>query len=488
MVIPRSENLKVKSMKLNFVFNIIKTLMTILFPAISFPYASRILGVEELGAVQYGTSIISYFSLFAALGISVYAVREGAKVREDRKKLSKFSSEILIINLITTTLVYGVLFLFIALNAFEGYVTLILVCSLLIPFTTLSIEWLYQITEDYAYISLRSIITQLISLVLLFIFVKSKEDYIIYAFITVFSTSGYFLLNLAGAKRFVDFFKTNNYSLAKHIKPILLVFGVSIASSIYLNIDVVMLGAVFGDYEVGLYSVAMKINVIVRNLIASVSIVVLPRLTTYLYHHKFKENQQMLKSGIELNLMLSIPAAVGIFMLSKQIIIIVSGSAYVEATFASQILAINMVFSSLNNLLYYQVLIPFSLEKRASFGTIFGALMNIFLNFLWIYSFSYNGVAVATAVSELLVFLIFLFMLKEKIDIKYLFKESYKVILGTLPIIPICYFGLSLNKSLPLTLILIVFASMMTYAGILYLLKANLVMEVSKDIRTFLKK
>lgn len=137
--------------------------------------------------------------------------------------------------------------------------------------------------EDYAYISFRSVIIQIISLILLFIFVRTKEDYLIYAFIIVFSTSGYFLLNLISSKRFVDFFRSGKLELAKHIKPILVIFGVSAASSIYLNIDVVVLGAVFGDYEVGLYTVAVKINVIIRGLISSVGVVVLPRMTNYLY-------------------------------------------------------------------------------------------------------------------------------------------------------------------------------------------------------------
>lgn len=480
--------MKNQSMKLNFLFNTLKTLMTILFPAISFPYASRILGVKQIGAVQYSSSIVSYFALFAALGISVYSVREGAKLRNDRKKLSKFSSEMLLINLISTGISYTVLLLFICLNFFNGYVILILVSSLLIVFTTLSVEWLYQIMEDYAYISLRSLIIQIISLILLFTFVKSKEDYLVYAFIIVFSTSGYFFMNLISSRRFVDFFRVGKLELSKHIKPILVVFGVSVASSIYLNIDVVVLGAIFGDYEVGLYTVAVKINVIVRGLISSVGIVVLPRLTNYLYNHKYKEYNQMLRSGVSLNLMLAIPCAIGLFMLSKETILLVSGAEYLGATFASRILAANLIFSTLDGLLYYQVLIPYNLEKKACFGTIFGAVVNLILNFLLVFKFSYNGVAVATLIAEVLVFIMFLYILKEKINIKYLFSDVYKFILAGLPIIPICYFGMRIGNGLVLSLLLVIILSATVYFILLYFLKVSLVHEGLRDIKKLVKR
>lgn len=479
--------MKTKSMKLNFIFNTLKTLMTILFPAISFPYASRILGVSNIGAVQYSSSIVSYFALFAALGISVYSVREGSKLRHDRKKLSKFSSEMLLINLISTGIAYLVLFIFIFLNFFNGYVVLILISSLLIIFTTLSIEWLYQIMEDYAYISFRSVIIQIISLILLFIFVRTKEDYLIYAFIIVFSTSGYFLMNLISSKRFVDFFRSGKLELAKHIKPILVIFGVSAASSIYLNIDVVVLGAVFGDYEVGLYTVAVKINVIIRGLISSVGVVVLPRMTNYLYKKKYKEYNRMLRSGISLNLMLAIPCAIGLFMLSKETIILVSGYDYLEATFASKVLSANIIFSTLNGLLYYQVLIPYNLERQACLGTIFGAAVNLILNFLVIFKFSYNGVAVATLISEILVFTAFLYILRKKINIKYLFSETPKFILAGLPIIPICYVGMRTGEGLIVSLILVILLSILIYFGLLYILKEILVREVLSDLTRIIK-
>lgn len=154
----------------------LKSVMAILFPIISFPYASRVLGVNNIGIVSYCTSIISYFTLFASLGVSIYATREGAKIKDNQYELNKFSREVFFINLISTGIVYGIFLLLLFLNTFNGYFIVMLICSLAVWFTTFSIEWLYQLKEDFAYISIRSMIFQAISLVLLFVIVRTKND------------------------------------------------------------------------------------------------------------------------------------------------------------------------------------------------------------------------------------------------------------------------------------------------------------------------
>ena len=138
---------KQKSISFNLVVNGIKTLMSVLFPLITFPYASRILGASGIGKVNYASSIISYFSLIASLGISTYAIREGARIREDREKFNKFAKEILSINLCTTVISYLLLIIFLCLPILNNYKTLLVICSAGIVFTTIGMEWLFIIKE-----------------------------------------------------------------------------------------------------------------------------------------------------------------------------------------------------------------------------------------------------------------------------------------------------------------------------------------------------
>lgn len=183
--------LKKKSLGWNAVLNSVRSVCNILFPLVTFPYVSRVLQVKGLGKYNFSNSIISYFLLIAGLGISTYAIREGAKYRNSNKKITLFSSQIFTINIYSTIISYILLIL--ALVIFKNlrtYTICILIFSLEIFFTTLSVDWLYQIYEDYDYITIRSICFQIISIILMFLFVRNKNDYLIYASITVFSTVG----------------------------------------------------------------------------------------------------------------------------------------------------------------------------------------------------------------------------------------------------------------------------------------------------------
>ena len=249
-----------KKLAKNAILNLIKTISSLIFPLITFPYISRILGVENLGAYNFSTSIISYFSLIAGLGISTYAIREGARYREDKIKLSKFSSEVFTINIIATVLSYALLIICILLfDDLKNYISIILILSVSIMFNTLGCEWIYNIYEDFKYITIRSIAFQFISLLLLFLFVKDSNDLIFYSIITVISTSGASVINILVRKKYLKIGLTFNKNLIRHLIPILLLFANSVATTIYINSDMTIIGIISGDYFTGLYSVSTKI-------------------------------------------------------------------------------------------------------------------------------------------------------------------------------------------------------------------------------------
>ena len=192
-----------KSLKTNAFLNTLKTVLTLFFPLITFPYSSRVLGPENIGKVNFAQSVVSYFAIIASLGISTYATREAAKVRDDREKLSQISSEIFIINLISTVIAYVLLVAsLIFVRKFDDYRLLIIICSTLIVFTTVGMGWLYQAVEDYLYITVRSLAFQIISVILLFTLVKSKDDYLWYASINIISNVGANILNFIHARKY----------------------------------------------------------------------------------------------------------------------------------------------------------------------------------------------------------------------------------------------------------------------------------------------
>ena len=474
---------KEKSIKKNFVFFAIKSAMSVLFPLISFPYASRILGVEGIGNVQYCTSIISYYALFAALGIGTYAIREGVKFRDDRYKFSKFASEILVINSVSTLIVYFVLAGGILGHFFVGHEPVMIVCSLSIFCTTISIEWIYQIREEYVYISIRTIIVQIVALIFLFLLVRNQENVVEYAAVITFASGGYCLFNFIYARKYVDLRLDFNLELKKHLKAVIVIFGNNVASSIYLHLDTVMLGFYYGDYEVGLYSVAMNIMAIMRGIINSISAVVMPRLSYYYETDQKDKYLMLLRKGIHVDMLFSIPCMVGIICLSRSIILLFSGPAYLDAVTACRILAINLVFATLDNVMYCQILIPHHLEKQGCIGTGLGAVLNLLLNSLLIPQFLREGAAVASLLAELIVFIFFLYQLRKLFSFKKLFSETYKLIISALSIVVIVWCVEMLISNLILQIFFSVVISAVIYFGILLLLRYRLVEEEFYQVR-----
>lgn len=400
------DNKKQKSVTVNLIANGIKTLMSVLFPLITFPYASRVLGTSGIGKVNYASSIISYFSMFAALGISTYAVREGARIRDDKEKFSKFAKEMLNINLCTTALSYIALLIFLSLPILESYKPLLVICSAGIVFTTIGMEWLFIIKEEYAYITKRAVLFQFISLFLLFLLVRSKDDYLWYAALTVISSGGSAVLNLWHSRKLVNWKQKGIMEYKKHLKPILLIFGTSVASSIYMNMDTTMLGAMKGDDATGIYTAAVKINSVVSTLIGVISSTILPRVSYYIGNGLKREYEKLMKASMDILFMIAMPAAIGMICTSDILILLFSGKEFLAGSLAAKILSAKVVIGAVNRILAYQICIPYKRDKEVLISTAGGAVFNLFANAMLIPRFGVEGASVATFFSEAIVFIV----------------------------------------------------------------------------------
>lgn len=395
-----------KSIKKNAILNVIKSLMSIIFPLITYPYVTRILGVENLGKINYTNSIVSYFALIASLGITTYAIREGAKIRNDREKIEEFSSEIFSINIITTIVAYMLLFIFLSISyKLKDYYLLILLQSTTILFTTLGVDWLNSIYEDYLYITIRTIIVHVVSLILLFLLVKTDSDYYIYALLTVLANAIICISNFFYCKRYVKIRCIRKANFKKHLKYMLIFFSNNIAVSIYINADTTMLGWMVGDYSVGLYSVAVKVYSILKTLLAAIYVVSLPRLTYYVANDKMLEYKKTATELISSILLILLPCAAGLFCLSKEIILIISGENYLGTIPILQIQSIAIVFAIFGGILTQCMNISLNKEKITLKATLIGAITNIILNLILINKYKEVGAAITTAISELVVFI-----------------------------------------------------------------------------------
>lgn len=396
--------LKSKSVAKNAILNVIKQICVIIFPMITFPYASRVLGVENFGKFNFGLSLVSYISIIAALGTSNYAIREGSRIKEDKNKLNNFVNEIFTLNLISTILAYLILVtLLIFWKKLDDYILLILVQSTVILFTTLGIDWINSIKEDYFYITFRYIICQFISLILMFIFVKNTSDYIVYAFVNASATI------LANISNFYYVKKQYNIKLRfislnrtfKHFAPVLIMFGSSLASVIYINSDILLLGILKSDVEVGYYSVSVKVYTLVKQVINAIMVVMIPRISFELSKNNQKAIKIMLENLQNFIFLITLPMVSGLYCLSPQIIELFAGKSYIYGVSSLQILSFSLFFAVFANYFVNVIMIPFKREKFFLITTIVSAILNILLNFIFIPIMGMNAASFSTVLSEL---------------------------------------------------------------------------------------
>lgn len=483
--------MKRKSLGINAVLNAFKSALSIIFPLITYPYAFRILHAAGIGKVNYANSIVSYFSLIAALGISTYAVREGAKLREDRNKFETFCSQMFSFNLITTLISYMLLFLMVTLfKPLTTYESVIMLLSLTIAFTTIGIEWINTIYEDFLFITIRSIVINLISLVLLFLLVKTEDDYMAYALLTVVTSGCICLSNWIYCRKYVHIKLMRKIQIGKHIKPILTFFVNNVATSIYVNADTTMLGFLVGDSAVGLYALAVKVYNVIKTMLAALYTVAVPRIAYYVGQDA-KDSIKSTFTSLFSNLTIILfPASIGLISISKEIVLVMGGQEYAEATRTLQILAFALIGAIIGGAVTYCLNIPLGREKITAKATMLSAIINIVLNFFAIPLLKQNGAALTTAISEFFVAIYCIVKfpdIREYLDINMWVKSLKCALMGCFTIIVIAISTNIIISSSIIRVAIVVVASVTAYAVELVIIKNPLALTIMGKVQSKLK-
>lgn len=479
---------KVPSLKVNMILNAIRGCMSIVFPLITFPYISRVLGVDNIGKYNFATSIVSYFLMISELGIGTYAVREGAPLKDKKDKLQKFSNQMFSINIISTALSFFLLLLAIVfVNKFHDYFLLLIVLSVQIIIKPFSIEWIYSIFEDYVYITIRSIVFQLISLVLLFALVHSEDDLLIYTGITVLSACGTNFFNFIHARKYLKIRFTKGINLRKHIRPILILFAMSVTVVIYVSSDTTILGFICDDYTVGIYSVSVKVYTIIKTLLSSVLVVSIPRLSAQYGNNNLVDFKTTAEDIYKTLLTVIMPAIVGLIILRDHIVYIIGGNSYLEATSSLTLLSIAL-FCCLAAWFWGQcILVPMKHEKDVFNATVFSAFVNIGLNFLLIPVWKENAAALTTIIAEGCAFVWCRHKGKQYSNIGGFSATLFKVIVGC---ITICAFGWLTGNCITnrwACIATTIIGSIVIYTLVEIILKNEAVYSILKSVKNRLK-
>ena len=464
--------MKQKSLKINAILNGLKQCFGIVFPLITFPYVSRTLGEEGFGKYSFSWSLVSYFVLLAGLGISTYAIREGARIRDDRKQLQIFCSEVFTINIITTFFSFCILIVVSVISIkIRNYLPFILIQSSAMFLNLIGRDWINSIYEDYFYITIRYLFIQIISLILMFILIRSSNDVWKYCVISVFASFGGNIPNFIYLRKYSKLRIVVKPNFKKHIKYLFVLFVTQIAINVYVNADITMLGFYADDSTVGIYSLASKIYSMIKTVVNAMILVTLPRMTYIIENTPEQYNETLKKVSSYLTIIL-LPVACGVFMLSKEVILIAGGTSYQSGNTVLKILSIAMIFAVLCSFCMNSILIAHRCEKECLKATVISAVVNVVLNFGALPLWGMTGAAITTIIAEAINLCILIRSSSKIVDLSLFdLKNAVQSIFSCIIIVGICAVVQYMKCGAILTFVISFIFSAISYFILLLLLK-----------------
>lgn len=459
----------------------IGTVSGFLFPMITFPYVSRVIQAEGMGQVQFFNSIINYVVLLTSLGIPLYATREIARMRDNIADLSRTTTEIISLNLLLNILGYVAVFIMcFTIDEIMQNIPLFLLLSTSIVLTTIGCPWFFSGVEDFKYVTIRGLVIKVLCIVFLFVFVRSKDDLIYYAAYSVFGSIGNYILNFIRLRKYIrlDTFKIRDLKIWRHLKPAFAVFIFNLVTSIYVNLDKVMVGFLKDNESVGYYTAATTISHIFLTAVTSLGIVMLPRLSNLVKQGDMESFNRLAKKSYNFIVSMSFPVCGGLIVLAPSLIRIFSGGGFTPAISALQIIAPIVIAIGISNLIGMQILYPLGKIKIVTISTLVGAVINFSLNLLLIPKLAQNGAAIATILAEMCVTLTQIFIARQFIPFKIIDKQFFYCLITTILMMIICFLFINLGYSDVVNLILVPIIGALFYGLIMLTAKNQLAIEL----------
>lgn len=475
-----------QSVKVNYILNLINTGTQMLFPLITFPYVCRVIEADGIGQINFFQSIISYISLFTCLGIPMYAIREIARDRSDVVQMNRTAMEILLLHSMLTLVGYAIVaILCLTVPQIQVNIPLFLILSLTIFFTAIGCEWFYQGIEDFKYITIRGLIIKTVSVVLLFIFVKSKTDLLYYGCYTVFGVLGGNIFNFFRLRKYIhrENIIFSELHIKRHIKPVLKVFSFSVVTSIYLQLNTVLLGFLKNALAVGYFAAATKVMQMLLTMSACLGSVMMPRASHLIAENKEDEFNRLIQKSYDFTLAIALPMTIGLIFCAPSLITALCGVKFEHSILPSQIIAPIILMVAISNVFGIQVLFPKGKINIVTLCCGIGAVADLLLNLCLIPFFSYIGTSIAYLGAEVATTVSMYFIGRKYIPIIY-FKKSYLTyVLGCI-VMAFALYGLSLLQLPTLTILLLQgCCGVLAYFIILCICKDEMIVQILSKIK-----
>lgn len=470
-----------KSIKKNYLYNLLYQIITILLPIITTPYISRVLGVEKIGIYSYAISISAYFILFGSLGIALYGQREIAFCQNDKNKYSKAFWEIFFLRVITMSI--SLIIFYFTFGLHSEYSLYYKILTLELIGNCIDISWFFQGLEEFKKTVIRNIIVKLISVLCIFLFIKTQNDLYKYFIIYVLSI---LLGNLSlwfYLPQYVAKVKLKKLKIRKHLKPTLSLFIPQIAIQIYTMLDKTMIGALISDKsEVGFYAQGEKIIKLLLTIITSLGTVMMPRIAFTYSQGEYDKIKEYMNKSFRLVFLLAFPLIFGICVIAENFVPIFFGAGYDRVVIIMQLLSSIILLIGLSNVIGTQYLLPTKRQKEYTISVVVGSLVNLVFNSILIPKFGAVGATIGTIIAEFIVTTIQIYFTRKNFEFKKILKLSKNYIVSAICMFIICLLLKKVIKNNLFSLIAQVIVGMISYGIILILIKDKFVKEIINKI------
>ena len=388
------------NVKKNYLYSVSYQMLTIIVPLITTPYLSRKLGAERVGIYSFTNSIVQYFILVSMLGILDYGNRTIAALKTKKERGIVFE-EIYFIQLSTSVIALLVYIAYIV-SGLASYRTISIIQSIMLIASLLDINWFFFGIEKFKLTVTRNMIIKLVSVILIFLFVKSSEDLWKYVLIMVSSTFSSNLILWFFLRKEIEFSRIDLKKALKHFKPCLILMLPLLSRSIFVYLDKTMLGIMSGMVETGYYEYSEKIILTITSLLTPLGTVMLPRISSLLSEGKEEEAQRHTALSMDFVVGLGVAFSFGAMAISDLVYLFL-GDEYINCGPIVYMMAITIILVGWTNVIRTQYILPYKKDKVYMLAVFFGAVVDFTINYLLIPKMGAFGAAIGWVVAEIVI-------------------------------------------------------------------------------------
>lgn len=419
-----------KSIKKNYVFNVLAQIVNIALPLITVPYISRVLGPKGVGINSYTSAIVQYFALIGCLGLTTYGNRQIAYVRDDKEKMSSTFWSLVLLRICTLGIALILYLIIFGTNKTYGNVYLIQTVAIIA--VMFDISWLFMGNEDFKSLFTRGLLVKILCLTGIFVFVKDENDLWKY----ILLNNGIILLgNLVMwiyVPKMVCKVKRSQIDIKPHILPAAKLFIPTIATQLAQLIDKTMLGAISTEVQTGYYEQSLKITGFTISLVTALGTVMLPRMSNAFANGRKEEMNKYFNTSLKAVSLIAIPMSFGIAGIANEFVPWFFGAKFNGVKILLVILSVQMFFIAINNVLGMQYLVPRNKNRQYTMAILMGALTNCLINIVLINKLNAMGACIATVIAEIIITIAELRIIKSDIAVKEYLKSFIKYIVAAI--------------------------------------------------------